>query len=85
MVDWRSWVETGISVARFVADGVGGAVGVAALDARAGQPDGVASGVVVAADVLQWAYVAAAVFLHGGSAEFRAPDDVGCLRGGRAA
>lgn len=59
---------------RFVADGVGFAVGVAAFDARTSHPDGVATRVVVAAACFD-VVVAATVFFHRRSAKFRAPDE----------
>ena len=61
---------------RFVADGVGFAVGVAAFDAGARHPHGVAARVMVAAASLN-VVVAATVFFHWCSAKFRAPDQQG--------
>ena len=61
---WKFLMWTGV-FGGAEADGVGGAVSDARFDAAAGEPDGVAPGIVVAAFAL---------LAHGHAAEFAAPD-----------
>jgi hypothetical protein len=71
-VVWADLVGDG-----FVAEFVGGTVGVSWAGTAAGHPDGEGGGIVVASD--EGHFATAAVFAHGGAAEFAAPDDEGII------
>ena len=77
-VVWADLVDDG-----FVAEFVGGTVGVSWAGTAACHPDGEGGGVVVASD--EGHFATAAVFAHGGAAEFAAPDDEGIVEEAAAA